>query len=674
MSNPLLINTHLPAFSQITPELAQPTIQQLIDDNRTHIARLATQHTPTWSSLAAKLEELDDNLSRAWSIISHLNAVTNSPAWRDAYNHCLALISAYYTELGQNTALFQAYQSIADSPDFETLSIAQQQAVRNALRDFRLSGVALAPTEKQRFAAIEERLSALSAKFADNLLDATQAWHKSLSTAEMQGIPEAQRALLAQLAQQRGLEGYIVTLDAPAYLAVMTYADDRTLRETVYRAYVTRASELSAEGQFDNSALMSEILALRYEQAQLLGYAHYAELSLVPKMAASVDVVMAFLQTLAQRAKPAAQQDLAEVQAYGQTLGIDTVKPWDIGYISEKIKQQKLNLSQATLRAYFPAPQVITGLFAIVEKLYGIQIYAKDTEVWAEGVSYYEISEQGRTIASFYLDPYARANKRGGAWMSNCRSRRQLADGREQLPIAFLTCNFTPPVGQQPALLTHEEVITLFHEFGHGLHHMLTEVNISAVGGIHGVAWDAVELPSQFMEHWCWEEEALALMTRHIDSQEALPKALLNSLLAAKNFQSGLQTLRQLEFALFDLRIHSQAPLTAAQIQAELDAVRADVSVLIPPPFNRFQHSFSHIFAGGYAAGYYSYKWAEVLSSDAFSRFEQEGIFNAQTGAAFRETILAKGGSQPALDLFIAFRGREPNIDALLRHSGLEQA
>ena len=673
MSNPLLDSAALPAFSQISPELAVPTIEQRLATNRAALITLAKQDSPSWQSLPAILEELDDNLSRAWSIIGYLNAVTNSPAWREAYNTCLAQISAYYTELGQNTDLYQSYQKLAQSSAFASYSQAQQQAITNALRDFTLSGVALPAADKHRFAEIEERLSAICAKFADNLLDATQAWHKELSEDELQGIPEVNRGLLAQLAQQRGLSGYIATLDAPVYLAVMMYADNRALRETLYRAYVTRASELSNDGQFDNSPLMAEILALRYEQAQLLGYAHYADLSLVPKMASSVTVVMQFLQELAQRAKPAAEADLAELRTFAATLGIADLQPWDTSYVSEKLKQQKHNLAQQTLRAYFPAPKVIDGLFDIVEKLYGIQIHAQNTEVWAEGVTYYHIRDNGHVIASFYLDPYARANKRGGAWMSNCRSRRVRADGSLQLPIAFLTCNFTPPVGEQPALLTHDEVITLFHEFGHGLHHMLTKVDVAAVAGFHGVAWDAVELPSQFMEHWCWQEEALKLMTRHIDTQDTLPKALLDNLLGAKNFQSGLQTLRQLEFALFDLRIHSQAPLSVAGIQAEMNQVRAEVSVLPPPAFNRFQHSFSHIFAGGYAAGYYSYKWAEVLSSDAFSRFEAEGIFNRATGQAFRETVLAQGGSQPALALFVAFRGREPSIDALLRHLGLEK-
>lgn len=674
MTNPLLNSASLPQFSQITPDLVAPTISELLAQNRATIANVAKQSQPTWHSLPAQLEELDDTLSKAWSLVSHLNAVTNSPAWREAYNGCLAQISTYYTELGQNTDLYQSYQTLANSTEFAQLNTAQQQAVNNALRDFTLSGVALPLEQKQRFAAIEERLSAICSKFADNLLDATQAWHKPLSQEELHGIPQASQNLLAQLATQRGLTGHIVTLDAPAYLAVITYANNRQLRETLYTAYTTRASELSQDGKFDNSPLMTEILALRYEQAQLLGYDNYAQLSLVPKMASSVDVVMQFLNELAQRAKPAAQQDLAELRAFAATLGIDDLKPWDVSYASEKLKQQKHNLSQETLRAYFPAPKVIAGVFEIVQKLYGIEITAKKVDVWADDVTYYEISENGKAFASFYLDPYARANKRGGAWMSNCRSRRVLADGTTQLPIAFLTCNFAPPVGNTPALLTHDEVITLFHEFGHGLHHMLTEVEISAVGGINGVAWDAVELPSQFMEHWCWEEDALNLMTSHIDSQESLPKALLESLLAAKNFQSGLQTLRQIEFALFDLGIHGQAPLSIEGIQSQIDKVRAEVSVMPPPAFNRFQHGFSHIFAGGYAAGYYSYKWAEVLSSDAFSRFEAEGIFNRNTGLAFRQNVLAKGGSQPALELFTAFRGREPSIDALLRHSGLEKA
>ncbi len=670
--NMLLTDTAaLPAFHAITPDQVTPAIDALLAENRTAIASLADQAAPDWSSLPGRLEALEDRLGKAWSLVSHLNAVTNSPAWREAYNTNLPKISAYYTELGQNAALYGSYERLAQSPAFAGFSDAQRQTVENALRDFRLSGVALPEAQKQRFAAIEERLSALSSKFADNLLDATQAWQRPLSEAELAGIPDSHRALLAQLAQQRGHEGWLATLDFPAYLAVMTHADNRELRQAVYRAYVTRASDQGDKPEFDNSALMAEILELRHEQAQLLGYAHYAELSLVPKMAESVDKVMAFLHELAERARPAGQRDLSELRAFAAELGIADLQPWDTTYVAEKLKQQKLNLSQEALRPYFPAPVVIAGLFSIAETLFGVSITAAEAEVWADGVTYYEIREHGQLIASFYLDPYARANKRGGAWMANGRSRRRLADGSLQLPIAFLTCNFNPPVDGQPALLTHDEVTTLFHEFGHGIHHMLTEVEISAVGGIHGVAWDAVELPSQFLEHWCAESEGLARMTKHIETGAPLPDDLLQSLLAAKNFQSGLMTLRQLEFALFDLRIHSQPPLSAEGIQRELDAVRAQVSLLPPPSWNRFQHSFSHIFSGGYAAGYYSYKWAEVLSTDAFSRFEEEGIFNPETGRSFRREILAKGGSRPALALFVAFRGREPKIDALLRHTGL---
>jgi len=672
MNMPLHLTSGLPAFRAITPDLVTPAVDALLADNRAAIAALAVQDAPDWGSLPAALEVLDDRLSQVWALVSHLNAVTNSPAWREAYNNNLPKISAYYTELGQNAALYAGYERLAQSPEFAAFSDAQRQTVLNALRDFRLSGVALPEAQKQRFAAIEERLSALSSKFADNLLDATQAWQRPLTEAELAGIPDSHRALLAQLAEQRGHEGWMATLDFPAYLAVMMHADNRELRQTVYRAYVTRASDQGDRPEFDNSALMADILELRHEQARLLGYGSYAELSLAPKMADSVDKVMGFLQELADRARPAAERDLAELKAFAAAeLGIADLQPWDTTYVAEKLKQRKLNLSQEALRPYFPAPVVIAGLFSITETLFGVTITEAEAEVWAEGVTYYEIRENGQLIASFYLDPYARANKRGGAWMANCRSRRRLPDGSLQRPIAFLTCNFNPPVDGQPALLTHDEVTTLFHEFGHGIHHMLTEVDISAVGGIHGVAWDAVELPSQFLEHWCAESGGLARITRHIETGAPLPDDLLNSLLSAKNFQSGLMTLRQLEFALFDMRIHSQAPLSAEGIQRELDAVRAQVSLLPPPSWNRFPHSFSHIFAGGYAAGYYSYKWAEVLSTDAFSRFEEEGIFNPETGRSFRREILAKGGSKPALELFVAFRGREPRIDALLRHTGL---
>ncbi|MDO8330535.1 MAG: M3 family metallopeptidase [Fluviicoccus sp.] len=671
--NMLLSDTlELPAFRAITPELVTPAMDALLAENRTAIAALCAQNAPDWSSLPGQLEALDDRLSKAWSLVSHLNAVTNSPAWREAYNNNLPKISAYYTELGQNAELYNSYERLAQSPAFASFSDAQRQTVQNALRDFRLSGVALPEAQKQRFAAIEERLSSLGSKFADNLLDATQSWQRPLTEDELAGIPDSHRALLTQLAQQRGHEGWMATLDFPAYLAVMMHADTRNLRQAVYRAYVTRASDQGEKPEFDNSALMAEILELRHEQAQLLGYGSYAELSLVPKMAPSVEKVMEFLQELAERAKPAGRRDLEQLKSFAaEQLGLADLQPWDTTYVAEKLKQQQLNLSQEKLRAYFPAPTVIAGLFRIAETLFGVNITQADAEVWADGVTYYEIRENGQQIASFYLDPYARANKRGGAWMANARSRRRLADGTLQLPIAFLTCNFNPPVDGQPALLTHDEVTTLFHEFGHGLHHMLTEVEISAVGGIHGVSWDAVELPSQFMEHWCQESEGLAWMTKHIETGEPLPDDLLNSLLAAKNFQSGLMTLRQLEFSLFDMRIHSQSPLSATGIQTELDAVRREVNLLPPPSWNRFQHSFSHIFSGGYAAGYYSYKWAEVLSTDAFSRFEEEGIFNPETGRSFRREILAKGGSKPALELFTAFRGREPRIDALLRHTGL---
>lgn len=673
MTNPLLDPCDLPPFDRILPEHVGPAMATILADNRAAIAALADAPA-TWAAVPAVLEALQDRLDQAWAPVSHLNAVVNSEAWREAYNAMLPQLAAYGTELGQNEALFRVYSALEASPDFAGYSAAQQQAVRHALRDFRLSGIGLPAAQKQRFADIQAALAELTSAFSDAVLDATQAWELVLPDASrLAGLPPSALALLAALAQQKDVQGYRITLDFPSYIAVMTHAHDRALRETVYTAFVTRASDQGPQaGQFDNSARMVEILRLRQEEAALLGHANYAEMSLVPKMADSPQQVIDFLGDLAARTRAGALRELEELRAFARELGLDELRPWDVTYASEKLKEKQYAVSQEQLRPYFPAPKVIAGMLQIAERLYGLEIRERhDVVTWHQDVTYYEISENGEAIASFYLDPYARAGKRGGAWMADCRVRRRRADGTLQKPVAFLTCNFNPPVDGRPALLTHDEVTTLFHEFGHGLHHMLTRIEVAAVSGINGVAWDAVELPSQFHENWCWEPEALALISGHVDTGAPLPGPLLEKMLAAKNFQSGLMMLRQLEFALFDMELHQQTAFDEGTVQRVLDAVRARVAVLVPPAFNRFQHGFTHIFAGGYAAGYYSYKWAEVLSSDAFSRFEEEGVMNAATGRHFRDTVLAQGGSRPAAELFAEFRGRAPTVDALLRHSGL---
>ena len=683
MSNPLLETHELPPFSAIQPEHVEPAISQLIDANRKHLqALLSDLQQPNWDNLVAPLEAQGDLLDQAWSPVSHLNAVCNNDALRTAYNNSLALLTEYGTEVSQNTELYNAYQQLADSEDYGRLTQAQKQAVDNALRDFRLGGVALDGEQKKRFGAIQKRLSELSTQFSNNVLDATQAWFKHFTDAEaLAGLPESALAQAAQAAAQKQLSGYAVTLDFPSYLAVMMYADNRQLREEMYTAYVTRASadgkkaDGSSAAQWDNSALITETLALRHELAQLLGFANYAERSLASKMAESTQQVLDFLNELAQKSRPLAERDIQELRDFAATQDCTDLQPWDMTYYSEKLRVEKYAISQEELRPYFPAERVITGMFDVVKRLYDIDIVQVAVfDSWHPDVRFYHIFKNGEKIASFYLDLFAREHKRGGAWMADCRVRRKTDTGT-QLPVAFLTCNFTPPVGDTPSLLTHDEVTTLFHEFGHGLHHMLTQIDVAAVSGINGVAWDAVELPSQFLENWCWEPEAIPLISAHYQTAEPLPQALLDKMLAAKNFQSGMQMVRQLEFSLFDFRLHAEYdPANPQDPQAVLDQVRRDVAVVQAPAFNRFQNSFSHIFAGGYAAGYSSYKWAEVLSADAFSRFEEEGIFNAQTGESFLHEILQQGGSKAPMELFINFRGREPSIDALLRHSGLGEA
>ena len=661
----------LPDFAQLTLEQLKQQVEHALNLAKQQLEKVPAQFDSAQQALDLifELDHSENDLQQAWGMLSHLNAVKNSPEIRALYQEILPTLSDYYTQLGQNKGLYQAYNLIQNSDDFKNLSVAHQGAIQLAIRDFKLTGVALEGDDKQRYAEISVRLSELSSHFSNHVLDATQAWSMPLSEQQLQGLPASSIALLQQLAAQREQTGAIATLDFPAYLAMMTHADDRNVRESIYRAYVTRASELG-DATLDNSALMQEILQLRHEMANLLGFDNFAEYSLASKMAPSVNDVKKFLVDLANKARQPAIAELEQLQQEAKQYGIEQVAPWDTAYLSEKIKLREYNLSQEHLKPYFPAPVVITGLFNIAEKLYNIQIEEKQASVWEPDAHYYEISEHGKVIAGFYFDLYARSNKRGGAWMGGFRSRMRTKTDL-QLPVAFMVGNFTPPVGDAFALLSHDELVTLFHEFGHGLHHLLTEVDVIHVAGTHGVAWDAVELPSQFMEFWTWDEQSLNLLSQHFETQQTLPTELLQSLLAARYFQTGMQTLRQIEFALFDLNMHSTNPAPdTAQIQQILNDVRAQVAVLPTASYNRFQHSFSHIFAGGYAAGYYSYKWAEVLASDAFDRFEQEGLFNRETGKAFRQEILAVGGSIDALTAFKNFRGREPELTALLRHNG----
>ncbi len=661
----------LPDFAHLNIEQLKQQIEQALGHAKQQLQQVPAQFDNSQQALDLifELDHAENDLQQAWGMLSHLNAVKNSPQLRELYQQLLPTLSDYYTQLGQNKDLYQAYNLIQNSAEFEKLSVAQQAAIQLAIRDFQLTGVALEGDAKQRYAEISARLSELSSHFSNHVLDATQAWSMPLTEQQLQGLPASSVALLQQLAAQREQSGAIATLDFPAYLAIMTHADDRNVRESVYRAYVTRASELG-DAQYDNSALMQEILQLRDEMAKLLGFDNFAEYSLASKMAPSVHDVKKFLVDLADKARQPAKAELEQLQQEARKHGIAQVAPWDTAYLSEKIKLREYNLSQEHLKPYFPAPVVIKGLFDIAEKLYGIQIEEKQASVWEPDAYYYEVSEHGKVIAGFYFDLYARSNKRGGAWMGGFRSRMRTKTDL-QLPVAFMVGNFTPPVSNTPALLSHDELVTLFHEFGHGLHHLLTEVDVIHVAGTHGVAWDAVELPSQFMEFWTWDEQALSLVSEHFENQQTLPATLIQALLSARYFQTGMQTLRQVEFALFDLNIHSSTTIPdSANIQQILNDVRAQVAVLPTASYNRFQHSFSHIFAGGYAAGYYSYKWAEVLASDAFDRFEQEGLFNRDTGKHFRQSVLAVGGSIDALTAFKNFRGREPEITALLRHSG----
>jgi oligopeptidase A len=674
--NPLLDFTGLPRFRDISPEHVVPAIDHLLTEGRRLVDELLAANSQyTWDNLVQPLEDFDEKLSRAWSPVSHMNSVVNSDELREVYNQCLPKLSDYSTEMGQNQALYEAFLQIRESDEYQQLHHAQQKVIDNALRDFKLNGVALAAEHKARYKAIMQELSSLTSKFEENLLDATSAWSLIITDEKrLGGLPASAKAMLAQAAQQQDQQGWLLNLEFPCYYAVITYADDRDLRQQMYTAYVTRASDEGPyAGQFDNGPLMEQILARRHELAGLLGFANYADRSLATKMAGNAEQVLSFLQDLAQKSLPLAKQEYLDVREFATNQGCQELEAWDVAYYGEKLRQQRFDFSQEELKPYFPANRVVQGLFEVVQKLYGLRIeQLEGVETWHPDVSFFSIYDsQGELRGQFYLDLYARARKRGGAWMDECIGRNKNHAG-VTIPVAYLTCNLTPPVGNDPAMFTHDEVVTIFHEFGHGLHHMLTLVDYPSVSGISGVAWDAVELPSQFMENWCWERQALDLFARHYQTGEAIPEPLFQKMVAAKNYMAGMQMVRQLEFAIFDFRLHQEYdPDKGARVYEILDQVRQQVAVVKPPSFNRFPHSFSHIFAGGYAAGYYSYKWAEVLSADAFSSFEERGIFDQETGLHFMQTILEQGGSREPMELFVEFRGREPTIDALLRHSGI---
>ncbi|WP_318462936.1 oligopeptidase A [Photobacterium leiognathi] len=678
MSNPLLTMTDLPPFAHIKPEHIKPAVEKAIADCRENVESVLMEMAePTWETICAPLAETDDRLSRIWSPVGHLNGVKNSPELREAYESCLPLLSDYSTWLGQHKGLYEAYKALKASDKFAELSKAQQKSIKDALKEFELSGIGLPAQEQARYGEISKRLSELSSKFSNNVLDATMAWSKVITDVEqLSGLPESVLLTAKANAEAKGEEGYLFTLDMPSYLPVMTYCDNRELRAEMYEAFGTRASDRGPNaGEFDNTEVIAEKLKLSHELARMLGFNSYSEKSLATKMAESTEQVLGFLNDLADRAKPQGEREVSELRDYARNeFGVETLEPWDFAYYSEKLKQHRYSISDEELRPYFPEKKVVAGLFEVLKRVFGLEIKQRDgVEVWHESVKFYDIFDNKDTLrGSFYLDLYAREHKRGGAWMDECVVRRTRIDGSLQTPVAYLTCNFNRPVGDKPALFTHNEVVTLFHETGHGIHHMLTQVDVAAVSGINGVPWDAVELPSQFLENWCWEEEALAFISGHYETGEPLPKAMLDKMLAAKNFQSAMFILRQLEFGLFDFTLYTEYdPEVGAQVLDTLFKVKSRVSVVPSPEWGRFPHSFSHIFAGGYSAGYYSYLWAELLSSDAFSRFEEEGIFNPLTGQDFLTCILEQGGSEEPMALFKRFRGREPELDAMLRHSGI---
>jgi len=676
--NPLLDFSGLPRFSELKPEHVAPAIERLVTEGRSRVAQVLRAEVPAaWETFVEPLEDATERLSRAWGQVSHLHAVLDSPELRAAYNANLPKVTQFWTELGQNRELFEKYRALAARAEYGAIAPARRRLVENALRDFRLGGAELAAERKARFAAIQEELAQLAAKFSENVLDATNGFVLQIEDeARLAGIPSDVLAAAREAAEKDGKPGWKLTLHAPSYMPVLKYAEERSLRETMYRESVTRASEFGRP-EWDNTPLIARILKLRREEARLLGFASFAEVSLVPKMADTPEQVLAFLEDLARRARPFAEKDAAELAEFARAeLGLEKLEAWDLAFAAEKLRAKRYAFSDEEVKQYFPEPAVVQGLFRLVEKLYGIRIAQASAPVWHEDVRFFEILDRdGARIGQFYVDLYARDTKRGGAWMDDAITRRR-RNGRIQTPVAYLNCNFSRPVGGRPALFTHDEVITLFHEFGHGLHHLLTRVEDLGVAGINGVEWDAVELPSQFMENFCWEWEVLAQMTRHVGSGAPLPRPLFDKMLAAKNFHSGLAMLRQIEFSLFDMQLHYEFDPDAGRSALELlDDVRRHVAVLHPPAYNRFPNSFSHIFGGGYAAGYYSYKWAEVLSADAYSVFEEgrgaKGVLDPEIGARFLEEVLAVGGSRPAAESFRAFRGREPQVDALLRHSGM---
>lgn len=679
MSNPLLTKTDLPVFSKIKPQHIQPAVEEAINQCRETVKQVtARKQGYTWNNLIAPLEEVDDQLSQVWSPVSHMNSVISTDELRAAHDACLPLLSDYGTWVGQHKGLYQAYKELRNSDEFAGLTQAQQTAINHSLRDFELSGIGLEDKQKVRYGEIVKKLSELTSHFSNQVLDATQAWTKLITDEnKLAGLPESAKNAAKAMAESKDKKGWLFTLDYPSYIPVMSYSENRSLRQEMHTAFVTRASDQGPNaGEFDNSEVMNEIVALRHELAQLLGFNSFGEKSLATKMAESPQQVMDFLNELGLRSKSQGEAELKELTQFAKDkFGVAELEPWDMGYYGEQLQQHKYDISQEALRPYFPEDRVLAGLFYTVSRLFGLKIEEqKNVDTWHDDVRFFNIYDaSGELRGSFYLDLYARSGKRGGAWMDDCRTRRMTSHGLQK-PVAYLTCNFNRPVDGQPALFTHDEVTTLFHEFGHGIHHMLTKMSVADVSGINGVPWDAVELPSQFMENWCWQEQALAEISGHYQTGEPLPKIMLDKMLAAKNFQSGMMMLRQLEFSLFDFILHNEFdPAKGAQVQQTLDKVRSQIAVVKPAEFNRFQHGFSHIFAGGYCAGYYSYKWAEVLSADAFSRFEEEGIFNPQTGADFLHNILEMGGSEEPMILFKRFRGREPSTEALLRHSGIQQ-
>lgn len=674
MSNPLLNYTGLPAFSKIKPEHIKPAVEAVIKTCRETIEEVSQIENPTWENFYLPQAAAGDQFSRAWSPVGHLNAVKNSPELREAYQTCLPLLSEYSTWAGQHKGLYEGYLKLKNSPAFESYSLAQKKAIENSLRDFELSGISLPEDKQKRYGEISARLSELSSDFSNNVLDATMGWDIVITDeSQLKGLPESALEAAKLSAESKGKKGYRFTLEFPSYYPVLTYCENRELREMMYKEYATRASDQGSNaGKWDNSANIDEKLKLRRELAQLLGFATYADYSLATKMAENPQQVVEFLEDLANRAKKQAKEELCALKAFANHACSEQLEPWDIAYYSEKQKQALYAINDEELRPYFPEDRVLSGLFELMKRIFGLRIEEKfGIDTWHKDVRFFQIyDEQGEERGAFYLDLYARENKRGGAWMDDCINQKRFADGSLQKPVAYLTCNFNKPIGNKPALFTHDEVTTLFHEFGHGIHHMLTQIEVGDVAGINGVPWDAVELPSQFLENWCWEEEALAFISGHYETGEPLPKEKLTQLLKAKNFQAAMFVVRQLEFGLFDFRLHLAEPREGLVLDT-LKAVKAEVAIVKTPEWVRTPHSFSHIFAGGYAAGYYSYLWAEVLSADAFSKFEEDSIFNRETGQSFLDNILTRGGSEEPMVLFERFRGRKPTLDALLRHKGI---